>query len=91
MMLSNLLRDFSNGAMLEAAVVEQASIGLLTHFGLTERFGWMAIKEQIETAAARRVYPGKTKGDVAIHWVDLANKGKLHIQVNAHGSLEISG
>lgn len=91
-MISNtLLRDFSTGAMAEGAVVDEVSKLLLAHFGLTEHFGWLAIKDQIETAAARRIYPGKAKGDVAIHWVDLANKGKLLVQIDAHGSLVISG
>lgn len=91
MIPNTLQRDFSNGVMADAAVVEQASKLLLAHYGLTERFGWIAIKDQIEIAVAQRIYPGKTKGAVAIHWLEQANNGTLHVQFNAHGSLVIRG
>lgn len=48
----------------------------------TETVSWLAYREQIQIAHARKYYPGKTQAQIALRWGELALGGRLKASFN---------
>lgn len=86
----SILDSFNKASTAEAEVVKRVSIELLHYFGLSERYSWLAIKEEIERAAAQGKYPGFSKGNVAVQWIKAAQDQKLEANIDQSRSLIIT-
>lgn len=55
-----------------------------------ELVSWLAYREQIQIAHARKYYPGHTEAEIALHWGALARDGRLNVSFNLPYGLKIT-
>lgn len=82
-----LLEAFTKGTNTEVQLVERVSIELLHYFGLADSYGWLAIKDQIDRAAAKA---GIGAGHIALQWIKAAQDRRLSATIDQHRTLVIS-
>lgn len=82
----SILEDFNRAATAEVEIVQRISVELWRHFGLEDNFSWLAVKNQIEAAAAKR---NDSKGNIALKWIKAAHDQRLAAMRDVRGDLVI--
>lgn len=82
-----LMGAFNKATEAEGQLVERASIELLHYFRLADRYGWLAVKDQLERAAAK---DGIATGHIALQWIKAAQDQRLNASIDQNGNLLIT-